>query len=91
MIAAARRMAHYFDRVCGSPRSKAEIIESLIADFNLDRRRCVVVGDAMADYRGAHETNIRFIGRVVPGHASKFPPATETLPDLTHLAARLVA
>ncbi len=90
-IAAKRQMAHYFDRVCGSPRSKAEIIEALIADFDLERQRCVVVGDAMADYRGAKETNIRFIGRVVPGHASKFPPGTETMPDLTQLADRLVA
>ena len=88
-IAAERRMDHYFDRVCGSPRSKAEIIETLIADYGLDRTRCVMVGDAMADYRGARETGIRFIGRVVPGHASRFPPGTETLPDLTSLADRL--
>ena len=90
-IAAERRMDHYFDRVCGSPRSKADIIEDLIADFGLDRERCVMVGDAMADYCGAAETKIRFIGRVAPGHASKFPPATETLPDLTQLADRLAA
>lgn len=84
-ITAARGMDAWFDRVCGSPATKAEIITQQTAAFGLQADRCVMVGDALSDYRGAAAAGIRFIGRTRPGAEDRFPPATETVADLTNL------
>ena len=90
-IAKARRMDHYFDRMGGSPATKAEILGARMQEYGLRPERCVMLGDALSDQRGALAVGVRFIGRTVAGKAFSFPPGTETLSDLTGLADRLAA
>jgi phosphoglycolate phosphatase-like HAD superfamily hydrolase len=52
----------YFDAVCGSPRSKQEIIEELIAGQNIDRDKFIFIGDGKTDQEAAEACDIRFVG-----------------------------
>lgn len=61
-----RGLASYFQEVWGSPAEKPEIIEKLIATYELDRNRLYFIGDALSDYVAAKTTGIRFIGRKPP-------------------------
>lgn len=86
-IVAARRMAHYFQAVFGSPPDKAQTLHDVLGRFRIDRARAVLVGDGRADMAAAAAAGIRFIGRVRPGDADPFPPETTRIPDLTWLPA----
>lgn len=61
-----RGLAGFFQEVWGSPAEKPDIIELLIAKYELDRSRLVFIGDAVSDYIAAKTTGIRFIGRKAP-------------------------
>ena len=63
-IVKKREMDCFFSGVFGSPRHKGELISMVIAEFQLNSQKCVMVGDSIADYDGAHEAGTQFIGRV---------------------------
>lgn len=88
-IVAGRGMTHYFTAVRGSPPRKPIIVRELLAKYGLSAGRSVFVGDAPFDHETAAETGLRFIGRVPAGRQAPFPADTETVVDLTDLAARL--
>jgi phosphoglycolate phosphatase-like HAD superfamily hydrolase len=84
-IVERRRMSAYFLEVCGSPRSKAEILRQIIEARRYSPRRLLMVGDALADWRAAEEVGTRFVGRAKSADDTEFPRDTVTIPDLTGL------
>jgi len=83
-----RNLNRYFRRVLGSPIHKVPHVESLLQEFQLDRTRCVFVGDALTDLQTAEKTGTLFIGiqGLVP-----FPAGTTSLPNCTGIIATLQA
>lgn len=81
-----RGLAGYFAGVFGSPPEKPPTIRDILRTHGLAAERVLFVGDARTDYLAAAETGLRFIGRVAPGEASPFPPATPVIADLTRLS-----
>jgi len=81
-IISARGMELYFRGVYGSPASKAAIVANIIEAGNFDARRCVMVGDAIADFNAAFENKTRFVG-VGPLGDTEFPADTVVVPNLT--------
>jgi phosphoglycolate phosphatase-like HAD superfamily hydrolase len=53
----------YFQEVCGSPRTKSQIVKELLVKYNLDPELCWFVGDANTDHQAAVETGLYFIAR----------------------------
>ncbi len=84
-IAERRGMTSWLVEIRGSPPGKADIVRDLIARYRLAPDRCLFVGDAMADWRAAHETGVPFVGRVAPGREHPCPEGTRTVPDLRAL------
>ncbi len=74
LLVQRRGLASYFQEVWGSPAEKPEIIERLIAAYELDRNRLYFIGDALSDYIAAKTTGIRFIGRKTPMSALCWEP-----------------
>jgi len=69
--------------------SKAQHIAELLRDYHLDANRCLMVGDAMADYAGAMSNQVQFLGRVVArGDPNPFPLGTVTFTDFSMLPGR---
>ncbi len=88
-IVAARRIGHLLTAVYGSPTKKDVIIRSVLAAQGLAAAETVFVGDAMTDYRAAEATGMPFVGRLVDRARNPFPDGTQTLADLSDLAALL--
>ncbi len=80
-VVRARGMEPYFAGVFGSPPLKPQKIREILAEHRLESSRCLFVGDAMTDYDAAMETGLHFVGRVMPGRQSPFPPGTEIIAD----------
>ena len=55
-------LRRHFVRVCGSPGSKVEHMELLIAEFGLTASRCLYAGDAIKDQEAASALGIPFAG-----------------------------
>jgi len=87
-ISNRRNLSHYFRRVLGSPVHKAEHVENLLHEFDLNRTHCVFIGDALTDLEAAEKTGTHFIGiqGMVP-----FPDSVTVLPDCTGIIATLQA
>ena len=75
-VAERKGLRGYFLEVHGSPRSKTEIVADVLRRFDCTPRRCLFVGDALADLRAARETGLHFLGIVPFGKASLFPDGT---------------
>ncbi|MCR6644454.1 MAG: HAD-IA family hydrolase [Terricaulis sp.] len=74
MIVARRRLAPYFRAVRGAPAEKAEILAEFIAAHGHDPARCLMVGDALTDYRAAALVGVPFLGVASCAEAAPFPP-----------------
>ena len=72
-----RGLASFFEEVHGSPRTKCDIIESLLMSYGLTPSRCLMVGDAMTDYLAARKTQLHFLGIVSSKSSSPFPKRTK--------------
>jgi beta-phosphoglucomutase-like phosphatase (HAD superfamily) len=68
-----KRLQLYFTEVHGSPRSKTEIITDIMERLHYNPDYCLFIGDALADYRAATATGLRFLGIVPQGQPSIFP------------------
>ena len=85
----ARNLRQYFTEVHGSPPGKPETVRSILTRHNLAVRDVTLIGDAPLDQEAARATGIEFIGRVVLGQPSPFPPGTHTIRDLRELEEAL--
>jgi phosphoglycolate phosphatase-like HAD superfamily hydrolase len=83
-----RNLLVHFSGTWGSPRSKAQNIAALIREHDLRADRCVMIGDALADYEGAAANAVRFLGRVPRNARSPFSSDVVTFSDFTSLPAR---
>lgn len=61
-----RDLRRFFTGVFGTPRSKSEIIRSLLSRFEVSENEVVFIGDGLSDFEAASETGIRFIARQSP-------------------------
>ena len=66
LIVDRRDLRRFFTGVYGTPRTKVEIIRTLMADYGFGRDRTVFIGDGLSDYQAAMETGLRFIARASP-------------------------
>ena len=58
-----RNLTQYFREVCGTPRTKTQIANELVARYNLVTSQCWFIGDALTDQQAAKETGMHFIAR----------------------------
>lgn len=85
-IVERRGLAPLFHGVYGSPRSKAVLLQEILAHLGAKRETLIFIGDAPQDYHAAQEVGVRFIGRIPAGHANPFPaPAFTLVQDLGEL------
>ncbi|MGY8810599.1 MAG: HAD family hydrolase [Pseudomonadales bacterium] len=56
-----RKIDTYFERILGSPTSKAANVEEIIRDSNLKTEDFCLIGDSWADYEAAKQNNVDFI------------------------------
>ena len=87
-IVEKRNLKYYFKTIYGSPKSKSEILRMIINTNNYNPSRCIMIGDAMEDYKAAQTNKCDFIG-VAYKTASKFPVDVVLLPDLTTFTQHL--
>jgi len=85
-IVEGRGLAQYFRGVYGSPRTKGEIVRSILADTGVRPEEVLFVGDARADQQGAREAGVFFLGRwpdrdTAPWAAARCLPDLETLEE----------
>ncbi|HXH04016.1 MAG TPA: HAD-IA family hydrolase [Candidatus Competibacteraceae bacterium] len=90
-ILEARGLASLFAGVYGSPRSKMDILATIIQERGFDPAACVMVGDAMTDYEAASSLGLNFVGIVARGTPSPFPTGTLIRFDLVGLESLLLA
>lgn len=62
-IVHARNLAPYFKEVCGTPRTKTQIVQELLGKYNLHPETCWFIGDANTDLEAARATGLTFIAR----------------------------
>lgn len=79
IILRKRNLDKYFKAVYGTPKSKTEIINTIITAFNHLPQQLEFYGDAMTDYLAAQDTSVKFIG--VYSSATVFPEGTEVIQD----------
>ncbi|WP_146620163.1 HAD family hydrolase [Acuticoccus sediminis] len=88
-IIAARGLTGRFRSIHGIPTTKAEALRMRVAE-GLAPDEILMIGDATADHAAAAAVGTRFLGVVPEGAKSPFPDGTDTVPDLTGLAERVL-
>lgn len=68
-----RNIDKYFKGIYGSPETKTQMLIEIISRNNYQYREVIFIGDSEADYLGAREASVPFIGRVPKGSESPFP------------------
>ena len=61
-IVKRRNMDRFFQGIYGSPSTKKQILEHILMQNNWSPERLLLVGDALADFEGAKQSNVCFIG-----------------------------
>lgn len=84
-IVLRRGIRRYFVSVHGSPATKADIIQRIVAEHGFRKNRVLMVGDSMTDYQGAVEAGVDFIGRVADPANATFPRDVVTVPNMKSL------
>ncbi|HOY66370.1 MAG TPA: HAD hydrolase-like protein [Candidatus Ozemobacteraceae bacterium] len=90
MIIERRGITRCFVSCHGTPSSKGQIIASIVKRHGFNPGRVLMIGDAMADYEGAREAGVRFLGRLGTG-STVFPPDVATVRDLDTLETFITA
>ncbi|MCZ6500111.1 MAG: HAD-IA family hydrolase [Gammaproteobacteria bacterium] len=80
-----RKLRQYFEGIRGSPGTKAENISELLLEHDINASRCVMIGDATADYEGARSNCVKFLGRVTENNENLFPDEVITFEDFSRL------
>lgn len=78
-IVERRGLTRHFRAVRGAPAEKHEILTEETLTNGHDLSRCLMVGDAMTDYKAARAVGMPFLGVVPEGAASPFPADVLTL------------
>lgn len=86
-IISRREITHCFRSICGTPRNKTQILSDIVEDGAWNPAEILMVGDAMADYEGASNVGLPFIGRVAEGAKNVFPSSIRVIPDLQSLSS----
>nr|WP_321468150.1 HAD family hydrolase [uncultured Desulfobulbus sp.] len=81
-IVERKGLAPYFREVHGSPQGKEEIVADILVRHALVPKRCLFIGDALADYRAAHNNGLAFLGIVPQGQPTIFPDSVPTSPSI---------
>jgi phosphoglycolate phosphatase-like HAD superfamily hydrolase len=84
-IVSRRNMQRYFRKIYGSPTTKGCLISNILSENVYEKNMVVMVGDALADYSGAMDAGVRFIGRVAKENDNIFPPDVDVIRDLSGL------
>jgi phosphoglycolate phosphatase-like HAD superfamily hydrolase len=84
-ITKRKNISHFFKSIHGSPLSKSEIVGNIIKQYKYDKKDILFIGDAMADYIGAKDNSIKFLGRVEKGEHSIFPKEQAVINNLNNL------
>jgi len=84
-IVEQRGLAPFFTAVRGAPALKQAIIAEIIATYDFDMQRVLMIGDALIDYESAQQNAIAFLGRVRPQDTNPFPIEVEIIEDLCPL------
>jgi beta-phosphoglucomutase len=58
-----RGINRYFKEICGTPRTKIQIVQELLQRYSLDPAKSWFIGDASTDFEAAVATGLRFIAR----------------------------
>lgn len=82
-IVVRKGLDDYFREVHGSPQAKPAIVEDILVRYGFTPHHCLFIGDALADYRAATATGLRFLGIVPAGIPSIFPDHAPTSPVVT--------
>lgn len=69
----------YFKSIFGSPKSKDQILENIIAETKLHTTEIIYFGDAITDFNAAKRLNIPFIG--IKNSHTNFPIDTNIIID----------
>ena len=85
IIAQEKKLSHLFKSIYGTPLTKTEIVEKILKKFTYNNKNVVLIGDALADFEGAVNNNIQFLGRVPRGEESIFPENVTVINDLIRL------
>ena len=73
-----RSILHFFNGVYGSPATKKEILQGILAKGQFYPGRMLMVGDALTDWEGAQEVGADFIG-MQTGKSLNIFPSTKIL------------
>lgn len=88
-IVARRKLADYFHAVRGSPAEKPDILACVSKERGHDVARCVMIGDAMSDYKAARAVGMPFVGVVQRGAISPFPEGTAVVANFWALSEEI--
>jgi phosphoglycolate phosphatase-like HAD superfamily hydrolase len=82
-----RGLLQLFSGVYGSPRTKEEILQGIMADRTWSSSELAFVGDGLTDAQAAAQCGVPFIGRVAAGGEDIFRHETKLaiVEDLRHL------
>lgn len=83
-----RNLRQYFEGIRGSPGTKAEHISELLVEYEIDASRCVMIGDAIEDHKGAMSNRLKFLGRVAENDKNPFPDDVIAFADFCCLPER---
>lgn len=61
-ITRALEINKYFLEIMGSPNEKYQNILTIIKDYNLNTKKCVLIGDSINDFHASIKSGIDFIG-----------------------------
>lgn len=75
-IVEARGLMSYFCGIGGSPRTKVSWVNYFCEIHNINKGKCLFVGDALADYHAAAECGIDFLAIKIPSCQTQFPEGT---------------
>jgi len=68
-----RSILHFFQEVFGSPATKTEILQRIVAKYNFSPEQVLMVGDTLTDWEGAQGVGAEFIGIQSGKNANIFP------------------
>jgi len=84
-----RRINRYFKKISGSPKTKPDIITSILKGNALNPREAVFVGDATSDMSASAQTGVNFIARLNSENSDLFKDQRWKIDDLTFLSSIL--
>ncbi len=89
-IVLRRNIHQYFKGVYGSPKTKREILQNIIRDYDLNPQTVLMIGDAPSDFEGARLAGTPFLGIQSSGEED-FPPGVCLVKQFKEVERQIVA